>query len=165
MHRNRQGHVPLFGSFQKTHHRIHRGVFVVMAAVAGIGLLVETSRIYGCLRKHEPEGVTVGVAGLADAGHAGHVTAHAAAKGVNAVHRTVLHCGVAAFAQPVLKQPGLGADNHQRVWHLSNGLQRTTTSVYVVAGDAGHTYFSMCYRFSKPFRRSFNSNLQRRRSI
>ena len=109
MHGKRYRHVSLFGCFQKTHHGIHRRVLVMMAAVTGIGLLVDTAGFKASLRKHEPEGVTVGVCGLTDTCDSGHMTAHTAAEGVNAVHRAVLHGGVTALAQPVFKQPRLGA--------------------------------------------------------
>ena len=84
----------------------------MMAAVAGIGLLVDTAGRQCGLGEHEPEGVAVGITGLTDAGHPGHVTAHAAAEGMNAVHGSVLYGSVTAFAQPVFKQPRLGADGH-----------------------------------------------------
>ena len=86
MHRERYRHVPLFGGFQKSHHRINRRVLVMMAAVAGIGLLVNTAGLDGGLGKHEPEGVAMSISGLTDTGHPGHMTAHTAAECVSAVH-------------------------------------------------------------------------------
>ena len=50
---------------------------------------------------------------------------------------------MAAFAKIVLEQAGLGTDEHQRVGHLADGLQRTLASVDVVAGDAGYSHFGM----------------------
>ena len=96
-------HIILFSRLQKSHHRINRRVFVMMAAIAGIGLLINTAGIKCGLRKHEPEGMAVGVSGLTDACDSGHMTAHTTAEGVNAVHRTILHCRMTAFTQAVLK--------------------------------------------------------------
>ena len=54
-------HIILFSSLQKSHHRINRCVLVMMAAVTGIGLFVDTAGRERGLGKHEPEGVAVGV--------------------------------------------------------------------------------------------------------
>ena len=83
-----------------------------MAAVAGIGLFVDTAGLERGLRKHEPESMAVGISGLTDTGHPGHMTAHTAAECVNAVHRAVLYGRVTAFAKSVLKQSRFGADGH-----------------------------------------------------
>jgi hypothetical protein len=137
------GHVIFFGRFQKTNQILGGRVFVMMAAVTGIGLLVQAAGIQGELGEHESEGMAMGVSGFANARHPGHVAANAAAKGVNAVHRAVLGCRMAGLAKLIFKQAGLGTDDDQRVGHLSDGLQGTLASVDVMAGDAVHAHFSM----------------------
>jgi hypothetical protein len=112
------GHVIFFGRFQKTNQILGGRVFVMMAAVTGIGLLVQAAGIQGELGEHESEGMAMGVSGFANARHPGHVAANAAAKGVNAVHRAVLGCRMAGLAKLIFKQAGM-------------------------AGDAVHAHFSM----------------------
>jgi hypothetical protein len=143
VHRKGLRHIFLFGRFQKTYQILGGSVFVMMAGVACVGLHIQTACFQSGLGEHKSESVTMGVPGLADARHLGHVAADTAAKGVDPVDRAVLWCRVAGLAKLVFKQPGLGTDNDQRVGHLSHGLQGTSTSVNVVAGDAGHTYFGM----------------------
>jgi hypothetical protein len=50
---------------------------------------------------------------------------------------------MAALAEFILKQPGLGTDDDQWVGNFSGGLQHTLASVDVVAGDARHPHFGM----------------------
>ena len=115
----------------------------MVTAVTGIGLAVETPRLYGGLRKHEPESVTVGISGLTDAGHPGHMTAHTAAEGMNAVHRAVLYGSVTAFAKPVFKQPRLGADGQKQIGGIHVGGDVGPALVHAVAGGTDHADFGM----------------------
>ena len=80
------GHVILFRRFQKTDQIFNGRVFVMMAAVAGIWLLIDAASLQSGLGVHESESVTMCVPGFADARHPGHVTAHTAAESVNPVY-------------------------------------------------------------------------------
>jgi hypothetical protein len=137
------GHVISFGRFQETNQSLGGRVLVMMAAVTSIRLFVEAAGIQSELGEHESKSVAMGVAGFANARHFRHVAAHTTAKGVNAVHRAVLHRCVAGLAKLVFKQAGFGTDDDQRVGHLSDGLQGAFASVDIMAGDAGHTHFGV----------------------
>lgn len=115
----------------------------MMAAVASVGLFVQAAGIQGGLWIHEPEGVTVGVPGLTDARHLGHVTADAAAKGVNPVDRAVLNRGVTAFAQSILKQPGLGTNGEEEIGRVYACSNTGLALVDAVASGADHTNLGM----------------------
>ena len=94
----RLGHIFFLGRLQKTHQSFSGGILVMMAAVASVGLLVQATRLEGLLGVHESESMTMCVPSLANGRHPRHVTADAAAKGVNPVDRAVLNRGVTAFA-------------------------------------------------------------------
>ena len=80
------GHIILFGRFHKLDQSLSRCVLVVMAAVAGIGLLVIASCFDSGLGKHESEGMAVRIAGFTDFGYTRHMAANTATKGMNAVY-------------------------------------------------------------------------------
>ncbi len=137
-------HVLLFGRFQKTDQSLSGSVFMMMAGVARIGLLVLAACFQGGLGEHESEGVAVGVPGFADPRHLGHMAADTASKGMNSVDRAILLSRVAAFAQPVLKQPGLGHDGVQQAGPPHPGrYQGGPGFVYVVAGDTDYTHLGV----------------------
>ena len=143
MHHKGLRHIFLFGRFQKTDQILSGSLFVMMAGVTCIGLFIQAAGFQSELGEHESEGVAVGVPSFAYARHPGHVATHTAAKSVDSVHRAVLRCGVTAFAKLILKQPGLGTYDDQRVGHFSDGLQRALASVDVVTSDASYTHFGM----------------------
>lgn len=135
----RSGHIIFFGRFQESDQILKGGVFVMMAAGAGIRLLISAAGLQARLGRHEPEGVAACVPSLADGRRPGHVTPDATAKGMNAVGRAVLWCSMTAFAQPVLKQPGLGGDDVHKVWRLPGGCQSGPAFVDTMAGNTDHT--------------------------
>lgn len=107
MNGKRPGHIIFLGSLQKAGYILNGFVLVMMAAVAGIGLLVQPAFFYSGFGVHEIEGMAVGVSCLSDFGHFGHMTTDAAAKGMNPVRIAILYRGVATFAQPVLEKTSL----------------------------------------------------------
>jgi hypothetical protein len=115
------GHIILLCCFQKTDQILSGHLFVMMAGVTCIGLSIQAAGFQSELGKHESEGVAVGVPGFAYARYPGHVATHTAAKSVDSVHRAVLRCGVTAFAKLILKQPGLGTYDDQRIGHFPDG--------------------------------------------
>ena len=80
------GHIILFGRFHKPGQSFGRCVLVVMATVAGIGLLVISSCFDSCFGKHESEGMAMRISSFADLGYTRHVAANTATKGMNAVY-------------------------------------------------------------------------------
>jgi hypothetical protein len=84
------GHIVFFGCLQKLAQTFNGCVLVMMAAAAGIGLLVNTACLQAALGEHESEGVTVCVPRLADPGDSWHMTTDTTAKGMDPVGRTVL---------------------------------------------------------------------------
>ncbi len=144
MYRKRFGHVLLFGRFQKIDQSLSRHVFMMMAGVARIGLLSLAACFQGGLGEHESEGVAVCVPGLTDPRHPGHMAADTASKGVNSVDRAILLSRVAAFAQPVLEQPGLGHDGVKQAGApCPGGDQGSPGFVDVVAGDTDYTHLGV----------------------
>ncbi|MEE9532621.1 MAG: hypothetical protein V3W52_16690 [Syntrophobacteria bacterium] len=145
MNRERFGHVVPLGRFQKPDQSFSGCLLVMMAGVTCIRLFIKTARLQGGLGKHESEGVAVRVPGLADPRHLGHVAANTATKGVNPVGRAVPYRRVATFAQPVLKQPGLGDDGSQQAGSPlpDGGDQGGPRTVDVVAGDTDHTHLGV----------------------
>ena len=113
------GHVVLFGCFPKPHKIFDRCFPVMVAAAAGIGLFVNTAFPQTPLGEHESEGVAVRIPGFADPGHFWHMAADTAAKGMDPMNRAVLGCRMTALAEFILKQPGLGTNDDQRVGHFS----------------------------------------------
>ena len=116
------GHISHFCRLQKTNQIFRWRVLMMMAGVTCIRLFIQVTYLQGVLRKHESEGVAVGVSGLANAGHFRHVTADTTAKGVSPVDRSVLWSRVAGLAKLVFEQTGFGTDNDQWVGHLAAGL-------------------------------------------
>ncbi len=147
MDQNGLGHIILFSSFQKSHYSLNRRVHVMMAAITGIGLLVDTPSFNAGLGKHETEGVAVCVSSLTDTGHPGHMTAHTAAKGVNAVSRAILFGCMATFTQPVLKQPSLGANGQNQIGGTHVGGDTGLAAVHTVAGGTGHPHLGVLALF------------------
>ena len=145
MNGKRPGHIIFLGRLQKSSHLLRRFVFVVVTAVAGIGLFVQPAFFYRSLGKHEPERMAVGIPGLADLRHLGHMTSHTTAKGMNPVRRAILNRGVAAFTQPVFEQTGLGNNGIQlpRCSAHLGGDQGALGSMNVVTGHTNHTHLGM----------------------
>ena len=139
----RLGHIFFLGRLQKTRQSFSGGILVMMAAVASVGLLVQATRLEGPLGVHESESMTMCVPSLANGRHPRHVTADAAAKGVNPVDRAVLNRGVTAFAQPILKQPGLGTNGEEEVGRVYACSNTGLALVDAVAGGADHTNLGM----------------------
>ncbi len=100
-------HICLLCPFQIGDQIFGGHIFVMMAGVAGIGLLVQTARLQGGLGEHESEGVAVCVPRLTDACYSGHMATHATAECVDSMDRAVLLCRMTAFAELILEQPGL----------------------------------------------------------
>ena len=111
----RSWHVDCFDRFQNAHQIFNGRVFVMVTAVARIGLVLEAPCLQACLWVHESEGMAVRVAGFSDACYPRHVATDTTPKCVNRVSITVLHGRVAALTQCVLKQPGLGDNSIQDV--------------------------------------------------
>ena len=96
-------HVDCFDRFQYAGQDFNGRVFVMVTAVARIGLVLEAPCLQAGLWVHESEGMAVRVAGFFDACYPRHVATDTTPKCVNPVSITVLHSSVAALAQCVLK--------------------------------------------------------------
>ena len=136
-------HIGRFDRIQNTDQMLGGRIFMMVTAVACIGLLVNASRLQARLWEHESEGMTMGVAGLADARDLWHVAADTTTKCVNPVGIAVLHRRVAALAQRVLKQTSLGDNSVQQIVGIPCGGERGLAFVDVVTGDADHTHLGM----------------------
>ena len=135
----RSRHVGCFDRLQSTHQIFNGRVFVMVTAVARIGLVLKAPCLQAGLWVHESEGMAVRVPCLSDARYPRHVAADTAPKCVNPVSIAVLYRRVAALTQCVLKQPGLGDNSIQQIGGFSGVQLRGLTFVDVVAGDADHT--------------------------
>jgi hypothetical protein len=138
MNVERFGHITDLGRFQKSDQIFDRGIFMMMAGIARIGLFFKTACLQTGRREHESEGVAVCISGLPDGGDFGHVAAHTAPEGVDAMNRTILDGGVAAFAELVFEQPGFGTDDNEGIRDFADGLEGALASMDIVAGNAGH---------------------------
>ena len=111
----RSRHVGCFDRLQSTHQIFNGRVFVMVAAIARIGLILKSPCLQTGLWVHESEGMAMGISGFSDAGYPRHVATDTTPKCVNPVSIAVLYRRVAALTQCVLKQPGLGDNSIQDV--------------------------------------------------
>jgi hypothetical protein len=116
---------------------------MMMTTVTGIGLLFKTTGFESIQRRHKIEGVAVGIPCFPNTGNHRHMAFHAAAKGMDTVHGSVLRCVVTAFAQLIFKQPGFGTDGSQQIICIGIGINGRFSLVYTVTGGAGHANLGM----------------------